>query len=202
MSRTNTFLLSIFTNNRRFGSDAESLNQRLQCLSIICINLATDICIFLFQMMIWYFFPSQNPYFMLLITLPLSAFCFIALRRKNLVLSAFFSMLKIHISSLICGYVQNFPIPALYGIMMYPTMTMFLTPSLKLQLLNMLFCICEFLYNSHKVIEIYKATLTDEQQRQIIGLIPTAINCIVILCGATIIQKRVESNIWKLAPQI
>jgi len=199
MSGINTFLLSIFTNNRRFGIDVESLNQRLQYLTIIYINLATDACIFIFNLTILYFIPSQNLYLMPLMTVPLSASCFLALRKRNLNLAAFLSMLKIHISNLICTDATNFSLSALYGIMMYPTMTMFLTPSFKLQLLNMFFCICEFLYNSHKVNEIYKVTLTEEQQRQITGVIATALNSILSICGATIIQKKIESNIWKLA---
>jgi len=108
-------------------------------------------------------------------------------------------MLKVHISNVIASDTTNFPLAALYGIMMYPTMIIFLTPSLKLQLLNMFFCFCECAYNSYKISQIYKVTLTEEQRRQINALIVTSINCIFCMCSATILQKKIEANIWKLA---
>ncbi len=157
MTGINSFLLSIFT-KRRFGSDAESLNQRLQSLTLIYMNLGMDCCHFLYSLMIWCSYPSQNPYIMLCFTTPLSIFCLLALRENKLYLSAFCSMLKVHISNVIASDATNFPGAARNGIMMYPTMIIFLTPSLKLQLLNMFFCFCECFSNSYKIMEIYKVT--------------------------------------------
>jgi len=47
--------------------------------------------------------------------------------------------------------------------------------------------------------EIFEVTLTTEQTSQIYALVATSINCVFTICLVIILQKRIESNIWKIA---
>jgi len=199
MSGLNSFLLAIFTNHQRFGSDAGSLNKRLQTLSIIYVSIGTDSCLLLFNLMIWHFFPNSNPFIMPLACYPFSILAYIAVRSHRLNLAASTVLLKVHLSNMIASHATNFPIAALYGVMIYPTMTMFLTPVIKLHIFNMVLCFIECLVNSYKIIEIFEVTLTSEQTSQIYALVATSINCVFTICLVIILQKRIESNIWKIA---
>jgi len=199
MSAFNSYLLSVFTNHQRFGSDTGSLNKRLQTLSIIYVNLGTDSCLILFNLMIWLFFPHASPLIMPLACFPFSICSYIALRNHKLDLAATILLVKVHLSNIIASQATNFPIAALYGTMIYPTMTMFLTPVMKLHVFNMVLCFLECILNSYDLMEIFKVTLTDEQYRQVIALIITSFNCVFTICCVIMMQKRIESNIWKIA---
>lgn len=130
---------------------------------------------------------------------PFSICSYIAVRNHKLNLAATILLVKVHLSNVIASQATNFPIAALYGTMIYPTMTMFLTPLMKLHLFNMVLCFLECFLNSHQIMEIFKVTLTEEQTRQITALIFTSLNCVFTICSVIMMQKRIESNIWKIA---
>jgi len=138
---------------------------------------------------------------MFLICLPLSLISFYALRVKNLNASTIALLFEMHASNLIASYTTNCPLVGVYGVMIYPFFIYSLTSSLRIHLLNAAICALEYYLNSERVLKMFEVTLTDEQGRQISTQLTTGLFCCITAIAVSIVQKTVESHIWKLAQE-
>jgi len=199
MNSINAFLLSLFTKEERYGQDVNSLRRRYQSLSIIYVNLGMTSLILMYSLIDLLFFdnPSQN--MMVFVCVPLSMLSFFFLRMKKLTVSTTMLLMEMHASSLMTGIATNSPLILIYGIMMYPFFTFSLTSSLPLHLVNAGLCACEYIYNVKVLLKIFEVTFTDEQFRQIKMLVGGGLLCCMTAITISILQKSIESNIWKIA---
>jgi len=138
---------------------------------------------------------------MFLVCLPLSYLSFYSLRIKNLDLSTIGILFEMHASNLIASYTTNCPLVGVYGCMIYPFFIFSLTSSMRIHLLNAFICGVEFYLSAERVLMIFQVTLTDEQYRQITTQLTTGLFCVITAIGVSMVQKSVESNIWKLAQE-
>jgi len=108
---------------------------------------------------------SHNPFISLLCILgSISSLLF--LRIGYQLLSGFIVLFYIHFANYIAGYVFNFPIAAIFGVITYMNLSYFVTQNNKLLLLHNLVCICELFYHVRAVFKVFAFVLTDELYMQ------------------------------------
>jgi len=201
MDTLNTTLLSIFAKNERFGQDVYSLHRRYQSLTIIYTNLGVNSLIFVYNLITWMFFNNPDPYLMFFVCCPLALTSLHFLRNKDLDAATTVLVIEMHASGLIASYTTNVPLVGIYSIMMYPFFIFSLTSSLNLHILSAAICAYEYYFNIGRVIKIFEVTLTDEQTRQINLFIYGGVLCCITAIVLSVVQKAVESNIWKFAQE-
>ncbi len=199
MEKLNSFLLSVFTSNQRWGNDVDSLHRRFQSLSLIYINLGLTLLIIAFNLVTVLFFNSPNFNLMYIICLPLSVISFYCLRKQKTDAAAFAILLEMNCANLIASYKMNCPLAGVYAVMIHPYCMFCMTSNIKLHILNGLICGCELYINSMKVLDIFETTVNQEQLREVSSLIGTSGLFLFTAVFVSIIQKKVEANIWNLA---
>jgi len=201
MNSINSFLLKLFSKEERYGQDVKSLHRRYQSLSIIYCNLGFTLLMLIYHLVELLFFTNPGKNMMAFVCVPFSLLSFFFLREKMFTLSSTMILIEMHASNWIMGLTTNCPIMLIYGILMYPFFIFSLTNSTLLHLLNASLCVWEYYHNSAALLKIFEVTLTDEQFSQIKMLIVGGLLCCMTAVSVSILQKSIESNIWKIAQE-
>ena len=199
MNSFNAYMLSVFAKNERFGVDVASLHRRFQVLSLIYVHLAADFMLFAFFCAASLFFNSPPYLILLIVILTLSTFS--ALNQSQLTIASLLLLAKLHISNFVVSHSMNLPLVALFPILVYPILISFLSPSIRVHILNALLCAVDMVHNAIKIYFLFQETVSTEQLRQVHAQMFTAALIIPSICATCVVQKLVESNAWRLAQE-
>jgi len=133
------------------------------------------------------------------VCLPMSLLSLYLIRLEKVNLSTILILLEMHIGNMIVSHITNRPLVAICGFMTYPFLVSALTPDLRLHFTNLILCLLEFIYHSYRTIKIFEVTLNEEQYRQILSILTGTFCYCITAVVVSIIQKRIEINIWKIA---
>jgi len=201
MNSFNSVLLSTFARNERFNNQIESLRRRLQTLSLIYSNWAVIFLIATFIPIMKLILNHQDPYVLGTLCFPLLLANFVVIHYKKLDAAAIVLVFILHTSNKIVSDLLNCPLISIVGNLIYPYISLFITSSRKVLVLNFILCCATFLYNSVKAYEIFQVTINDEQARQINFLIGICFFLITSISIISIFQKSMEVQIWSLAQE-
>jgi len=118
---------------------------------------------------------------------------------KRMALSVFLIVLELHVANLIVSYTTNRPLVAIFGVLISPFLVFALTPDFRIHWLNLILCFSEFTFHSLQSLKIFQVTINDHQKGQIISVVTGSFCCCMIAAGVSIVQKRIETDIWNLA---
>ena len=187
--RLNSILLSIFAKNMKFGSDMPSIRLRYQTLSNIYINTVVAFCMILLDALRWLSgaFPGDN----FRVT-----FCFIPccaslvfLRQGSITISCVLSSICMLIMNVIVSDFGREPMAGFGGIIGVSMLNFFLATSIKMYSITIISAIVLFGVYFHRILEIFRFTLDDEQHKQIISLLFVGIAVLTRLINSTFNTK-------------
>ncbi|MDR3668602.1 MAG: histidine kinase dimerization/phospho-acceptor domain-containing protein, partial [Ignavibacteriaceae bacterium] len=201
MNSINTFLLSVFDRNGRYGQDISSLHRRYQNLSLIYVNLGFTSLVILFNSFNVVYDKDPNHIVTLLLCSALSFVSLALLKAKHPTASSFVILIEIHTANFITSHIFNCPLICLLGSVLYLCFVFSLTTSIYIHILNFVICLIEHYCDETLLFEVYSFTLTYDQKRQIEVLFPTALSCVFVIGLIMIFQKDVENDIWRIAKE-
>jgi len=195
----NSFLLSIFAKNIRFGSDINSLRKRYQLLAVIYFYVTLFIAVVAFETITYFLFNLSDAQVLPLISTVFTILAFILLRKGKINCATNLIIVYWHVMNFSAGFICNRTILGFYALMVAPNLFFMLNTSFKLRFWNAIFCCLQYLNHVSKILDIFKVTLTDEQSKQIYLLINCSWACLLFLFASFFIQKSIENNLWHVA---
>ena len=191
-------LLSTFAKNLRFGTDIKSMHKRFQILSIIYVNLIHFGICATYELTSSFTTNTFN-YAVTLVT-ALTTIIVLCLLRQGHSESA----IAATIAELLCinfyeGHVLRQPLSGIYGLMMVAGFAFCLSPSFKTQIIFFICASYECRHYISIIKEIFKVTLSADQEKQMNLLYAASYNCLLFICILCIVQKKIEAHIWQMA---
>ena len=199
MVSINSYVLSIFARNTRFGSDVSSFVKRHQILSVIYINFAflLIVCGFDFVAGVMLGISGSGTFTTFAVPFVIGIIFSVHYNFADgaaLLMVVYMNGMNTYGTTLV-----NVPMVAFYALILYPNFIFFTTSNSKIHHLNNVLVFSNLIFSGSKVLDIFKLTLTEEQHTQVTTFIVTggvSITSIIICCY---IQKSIETNLWELA---
>ena len=196
----NTFLLSTFAKNTRFGPDIQSMRLRYQTLSVIYIDLGISLILIIFDFVLWIALRLPTAFYASICFGLCSTIALILLRQDKAHLSCIMSMIAMITTNFIGSGFGKEPIVGIGGVLGCSVVNFFLaySPQVYTASTGILLVLLVGVYVPG-VNDIFQLTFSDEQSKQIIILLVTMSLVFIYVSAAFTLQKSVEINIWKIA---
>jgi len=127
MASFNSFLLSIFAKNVRFGSDVPSMIRRYQILSTLYVNIALLLLIMSYDLLAWLAFSLHDAGFFLLLASPFFVTILILLLNGYHDGAAMVLFPYMHAINFSASYYRDYHMSAALAIMVFTHFSFFLS---------------------------------------------------------------------------
>jgi len=194
----NSYLLSIFAQNKLLQADVNCLATHYQILSIFYLGFALTLLTCIFEIITCTFHELCCSLSLASISITGFIITILFLKKGHRFIAGTTVMIYLHCANLIAGLIQNVPMAALVVSFSHLNYCYFLTKSSKLVALNNMVTIAEFFFFIRKIREIYKVTLTEDQNVQVSAFILVMILVLMISSVFNFYQKNIEINLWRL----
>jgi len=180
----NSYLLSIFAQNKLLQADVNCLATHYQILSIFYLGFALTLLTCIFEIITCTFHELCCSLSLASISITGFIITILFLKKGHRCIAGTTVMIYLHCANLIAGLIQNVPMAALVVSFSHLNYCYFLTKSSKLVALNNMVTIAEF--------------LTEDQNVQVSAFILVMILVLMISSVFNFYQKNIEINLWRL----
>ena len=198
LENLNSFLLIHLTKIRRRSSDASSLLERYQALSIIYISLCCAILTCIWNFIAYFGSPLPTSTVNAAI-FPLLIVSILLLKEGRKELSTLALLGCFHVTVFTLSKAVNASLAGLCINIVCTSCGFLLTSSKRVQLLNVVMCIVQDTIITYDIQKVFEITFSQEQADQILRLRISSLHMVVLLGFISHTQKLIETNLWQVA---